>query len=288
MKYAIICSTQDPASMNIRDNLLTNFDFVETEDKFDLYPIHEFVPKEELFEKKSLFFDNNIRLYTTDKQLIVFENIDKKINADLFIFASKHQSTSKVPSLTCHSIGNFDLALYGGVSSKLVKSNPFFLRSMYLELSKYGKGLSSFDIINEATHHGPYLDKVGVFVEIGSTTKEWENKKAGEILAKSIIGAIKNYSEDCLVAIGLGGLHSCNEFNKVILSTNVAFSFICPKHSLDFIDEDMLSAMIDKTTKKVDVIILDYKGLGKNKENIIALLEKTKIKYMKSSDIRNS
>ena len=287
MKYAIVCSTQDPASMNIRSNLLTNFDFVETEDKFDDYPIHDFVPKEELFEKKSVFFDNEIKLYTTDKQLIVFENIDKKINADIFIFASRHQSASKVVSLTCHSIGNFDLALYGGISSKLVKSNPFFLRSMYVALCKFGKEIP-FDIINEATHHGPYLDKASIFVEIGSTQKEWENKKAGDAVSKSIIEAIKNYSEDCLVALGLGGLHSCSEFNKIVISTNVAFSFICSKHSLEFINEDIINQMIEKTSKKVDVVILDYKGLGKYKNEIIALLEKLNIKYKRSYEIRNS
>lgn len=287
MKYAIVCSTSDPASTNIKANLLTNFDFVETEDKFEDYLIYEFVPKEELFEKKSPFYDNSIKIYTTDKQLIVFENIDKKIDADIFIFASKHQSTSKVASLTCHSLGNFNLALYGGLSNKLVASNPFFLRSVYLALNKFG-AQSSFERINEATHHGPYLEKVGVFVEIGSTQKEWTNKKAGEILAKSIMEAIKTYSEDALVALGFGGLHSCNEFNKVVLRTNVAFCFICPKHNLEFIDEEMLSQMLDKTTKKVDVAFLDYKGLGRHKNKIISLLENANIKYKKTVDIKNS
>lgn len=287
MKYAIVCSTSDPASANIKANLLTNFDFVETQDRFEDYPIYEFVPKEELFEKKSSFYDNSIKIYTTDKQLIVFENIDKKINADLFVFASKHQSTSKIASLTCHSIGNFDLALYGGVSNKLVYSNPFFLRSMFLSLNKFGGG-DSFDIINEATHHGPYLERAGVFVEIGSSEKEWANKKAGEILARSLMEAIKTYSQDVRVAIGFGGLHSCNEFNKVVLRTPVAFSFICPKHNLEFIDENMLRQMLMRSTKKVDLAILDYKGLGRYKDKIVSLLNEAGIKYKKSIDIKNS
>ena len=47
------------------------------------------------------------------------------------------------------------------------------------------------------------------------------------------------------------------------------------KHNLESIDKDMLDQMIIKSIEKVTHIIVDWKGLGKEKNRIMELIEST-------------
>ena len=91
-QIAIISSSKDSAGINIRNNLIGLFDFKENNEKF---------------ENNTVYQNNkNIKLYLTNQDLIFAENIDKKIPADVFIFASKHRSKENTPSFAVHPIGN--------------------------------------------------------------------------------------------------------------------------------------------------------------------------------------
>lgn len=61
----------------------------------------------------------NAKLYLIEKESIYNENIDKEIEAEQFIFATKHQSSQGVHSLSCHSPGNWSIAEAGGENKKL-------------------------------------------------------------------------------------------------------------------------------------------------------------------------
>ena len=67
-----------------------------------------------------------------------------------------------------------------------------------------------------------------------------------------------------------------------MLKSDYAVGHICPKHNLESLDEDMLKQLIDKTLPKPEFVILDWKGLGKEKQRILELLEKNSIKYERS------
>ena len=64
------------------------------------------------FEKLNL--PENVEIVKTEIESIYNENLDKKIKADYFIFATKHQSKAGVKSLCVHPIGNFSKADLGG------------------------------------------------------------------------------------------------------------------------------------------------------------------------------
>lgn len=98
------------------------------------------------------------------------ENIDKEISADIFIFASKHRSKENTPSFAVHAIGNWYKAELGGKEKKLCTSSAALLKNLLLELNESAKS-ANYKITIEATHHGPFVEKPAVFIEIGSAEK---------------------------------------------------------------------------------------------------------------------
>lgn len=274
MNIAIIASSKDPAGINIRNSLIKLSVFEKIDGKFD---------NNDVFQHDKIE-NKNIKLYLINNDSIFSENIDKKIEADIFIFASKHRSKENTKSFAVHPIGNWGKAEFGGEERKLCLSSAILLKSMFLELNNAAKG-SAYEITMEATHHGPYIDKPAVFAEIGSTEKEWNDAKSGEISAKAIINSLKKQNESCKTAIGIGGPHYCSNFNKILLRTDVAVSHICPKYHLDKLDEELIKQAIEKTKEKVDFILLDWKGLGAEKQRIVKMLENMNLKIKRTEQV---
>jgi D-aminoacyl-tRNA deacylase len=82
-------------------------------------------------------------------------------------------------------------------------------------------------------------------------------------------------------AIALGGGHYCPEFTKLLLRTDYALSHICPKYALPNLNAELLKQAISKTSEKVSEIVVDYKGLGEHKENVMQLAEATGLKVQR-------
>ena len=263
--------------MNIRSSLLNNFDFRKSDEKFD---------NNESYNLK--IGDNSVKLYLLNNEMIYADDINKKINADFFVFISRHVSKENTPAFTAHSIGNWGNAEFGGKSNTLCPSSAVFLKRVFLELAEKAKGKRGYETALEATHHGPFIEKPALFIEIGSAEKEWADESNGAIIAGTIIDSIKNndkiaYSKNNdKIAIGLGGTHYCNNFVKIAQRKNIAFSYICPKHSLAKLDKNLLGEAIRKTEEKVDFAVLDWKGLGQEKQRIIQMLDKIGLKYERS------
>ena len=276
-EIAIISSSKDTAGINIRNNLIELFDFEKLNEQFD---------GNDVFELNS--DDKQIKLYLTNSDLIFSENIDKKIDADVLIFASKHRSKNNTPSFAVHAIGNWDKAELGGKAKSLCQSSAALWKNLFIELNKnfsmYQKE-KNFEITMEATHHGPYVEKPAIFVEIGSTENEWGNKENGEIIAKTIMDGISNENKNYKIAVGIGGPHYCNNFNKIILKTDFAFSHVCPKFMLGKLDGDLIEQLIKKSTEKVAFFLLDWKGLGKEKQRIVELLKKMNLEFKRADMI---
>ena len=266
MEFALISSSKDTASLNIKESLLKSFK-----------------KSDEVFEGENVYFYKNAKIYTTNKELIYSEDIDKEIKADFFIFLSKHKSKSEIPSLTVHPIGNWDKAELGGKNKTLVYSSAKLVKEVLITMYRFNN--LDFEVTLESDHHGPYLEKPSFFIEIGSTENEWKNKKAGEIIAKTIYEILDYKTKKYRIAIGIGGQHYPYSFNKITLGSDIAIGHICPKHYLYNFDEDLLKQMIEKTEEKVDFIILDWKGLGQFKQKVSSLVKKFGLSYVKTRDI---
>src|SRR3989338_5657672 len=271
---AIVASSKDPAGVNIRNNLLELYNFKKINENFDNNEIYEF----------SEFENIKVKLYLVSSDLVYSENIDKRITSDFLVFASKHRSKENTPSFTVHSIGNWGKANLGGKDRELCQSSAVLMRNMFIELNNAAKD-SGYEITMEATHHGPIVETPSIFVEIGSTEKEWNEKKNGEIIAKSIMNGIKNENKNYRIASGLGGTHYCANFNKIVMKTDIALSFVCPKYAISDLNEDLLNQILQKTKEKIDFILLDWKGLGQEKGRIVELLNKLNVKMERADKI---
>jgi len=269
MKIAIIVSTKDSAGMNIKERLLETGKLVETVE-WKGHTVYE--------------YNNDCHLYTVDTDSINNEDIDKEIQADFFLFATKHSSAAGVQSLSVHSIGNWSKAEFGGRDKTMVFSDGNLLRYSLFLLEELNT--LEIEVIQEVTHHGPYLEKPTMFIEIGSNEEGWKNKKAAEILVKAIVKIIKTLQDKLpkfTLAVGVGGLHHSPVFTSLMHRTDLAFSHICPKYNLENLDIEILKEAMEKG--KAELVILDWKGLGKEKQRIVAMLEEHNIPFKRSKDL---
>ena len=266
---AIIVSKKDLAGLNIKDNLI-QLGFNKTDTKFD---------------NSSIYNKDNINLYTLDRETIHSENLDKEINADLFIFATRHRSQSGTKTLCCHFPGNWDKAEHGGQEKQLNIAPSLLLKKAFLNLKQLTT--EDYDVTMEATHHGPLIQKPCMFIEIGSEEQQWQDPNAGKIIAQTILNTLKTPDFDQhKVAIGLGGNHYCANFNKKIETNDIAMSHVCPKHNLEHLDESLLKQAIEKTLEKVDFILLDWKGLGPHKQKLLEMIKNLNLEYKRSDQLK--
>ncbi len=301
MNIVLISTTEDAASANIREQIIHHWQMQQQPEPLE--------PLNSLFGNiifKATINNNSVGLFQITTPLITAENIDdaikKEVHAahfkktDLIIFLSKHVSKEQTPALTVHSIGNWGRADFGGKEHRLCPTSGIFIRKFYLNLLAHATKYCQIPVTLEATHHGPYVETPAVFIEIGSTPAQWNEPRYGKIMAGALydtIGALdslQNFSEEMPeipTAIGLGGPHYCNTFNKLLQRMPIAFGYICPKHNLENFDDDLLSQALGKCAEKVDFTVLDWKGLGQHKEKIIALLQKNNISYKRSDQILN-
>ncbi len=255
-RYAIITSSLDPAGRNMRENLL----------KLDI--------------------PENITLYETDKEIVRHENIDEEselIHCDFFIFASKHQSKSGIPSFSVHPISNFGSADLEGKKKELCISMPGLMKQAFLLMKE--KAPLEYDVIYEATHHGPFLEKPSMFIEIGARESEWNNKEAGQIMAEIILETIKSGPAESIPAVCIGGQHTCTNFLKIIQNTKYSLAHCCPKYALDLLDDNILIQCIKRSNETVKIALVDWKGLGEHKERVVKMLDDNNIEFIRTDKI---
>lgn len=257
MKVAIICSKNDEAGVTIHNSLK---DMI-----------------------KSQMGDNSVSLHFIKEEPIYPNNIDKDMDCDIIIFATKHESKAGIPALSVHVQGNFGEAKMGGEAGKLCSAPVAWMKEAVKILEKKGKE-SHYEIIQEATHHGPYVETPSMFIELGSSAEEWNNPVGGKIIADTIVELLESNIPNCKSAVGIGGMHHASNFKKIMLYSEYGVGHICPKYNLEHLDKDMLQQAIAKSVPKADLIILDWKGLGEHKERIKGLIEKIGINYKKTKE----
>ncbi|MGD1836034.1 MAG: D-aminoacyl-tRNA deacylase [Nitrososphaeraceae archaeon] len=267
MFYTIVVSDNDPASNTMFDSLLTSKKFVELDN--------------EIYYSN---FYKNIQLFKSSKGLLDLSEIDDKLeDSDAYIFLSKHQSKSNIPALTCHFPGNYGSNEYGGKAKELGISFPSLQKAYLKKITKFAPLYPEFDIVIEVTHHGPTsLKKPVIFIEIGSTVEQWTNKNIAKRVSNCILSVLNNHSIGNIKSgIAIGGNHYASKFNNLLLTTDFAIGHIIPKYYLNDVNEDILNQMISKSVEKITCIFLDWKGLGKEKQRIMQLLNNFNLEIIK-------
>ena len=122
-----------------------------------------------------------------------------------------------------------------------------------------------------------------MFVELGSTPRQWRDSVAAEAIAKAAMMSILKFPDsNQTAAIGIGGPHYNAKFTKMALENDTLFGHIIPKYVLSNIDAEILVQCVERTMEKVTCAILDWKGITSiNKRKTLQMLEKAKLPYKK-------
>jgi len=269
---AIITTKVDSASMNIKEKLIKNFGFKETELLFDGNPVYK---------------KGDVLILTTNDEMIYYDNIDDAIEGqlgfkpDIIAFASRHSSRQKLPALTTHVTGNWGRAVYGGKDESLAIAHPSAMKLALLKMNELND--LGWTVCYEATHHGPSeLNVPSFFIEIGSSEEEWVNDRAGEIIAETIVYVLENYGrEKFKIAIGVGGGHYAPKQTRMALETDVAFGHIAPKY-VQPLSREMLLKAIERSAERVEAIYVDWKGSkGETRQLARVLAEELGLEFIR-------
>ena len=68
--------------------------------------------------------------------------------------------------------------------------------------------------------------------------------------------------------------------DKVKLNGEFALGTVIPKHALDFLDEKLFSHILERNSM-AKTALLDWGGLGQNKQKVVSLLEKTELEVVR-------
>lgn len=206
-------------------------------------------------------------LHVSDKELPI---------ADNFIVVSRHSSAAGESAFTVHSVGNYspETPKLGGASAVLGKTQAEIQTYLLYSLTKVieqEKSFSHFDVVTEATHHGPLISKPLVFIEMGSNQDVWTDKNAAKIVAQAIQFFFSKYSsieKPLPSAIGFGGGHYPRKIVNAMLNLDFVVGHICPKYALPFLNEKLIKQMIESTiaSHPVQYALFDKKGMNRKQE----------------------
>jgi D-aminoacyl-tRNA deacylase len=234
----------------------------------------------------------NMNFYLVENEVLFTENIDQEKfnNYDFIIFASRHASEKEMKTLSVHVPGNWGKADFGGKEGRVCKTSALFQKQLFEKLKETSEkyNLEKYDLTMECTHHGPLINKPCVFVEIGATEEEWKDRRAGFVVAKAIYETINSFKENPYneVAVGIGGPHYCPAFNKLQMDSNIAISHVIPQYAFP-LTEKMVQEAITGTDENVDILLMDWKGLGnaEEREKVLSVLNKFYIQKRKTSEV---
>lgn len=207
--------------------------------------------------------------------------LEEKFSYDGFVFLSKHAAESGVLALTCHSTGNFSEAKFGGNNRQVAIPHPHIQKSYLQKLWQNRNDFSEFQITIEATHHGPTdLNKPSIFIEIGTTEKQWNDSILCNSIAKIVVEIMKSEQKSNPVAICFGGTHYPDKFTNELIHGKFALGTVIPKHALDFLDEELFSHILDRNNM-AKTALLDWGGLGQNKQKVLDMLNNTNLEVIR-------
>lgn len=265
MTILIIASNKDMASLNIKKQILNHYNFNEEAENFQGKPIYT----AEIGVKA-------VKLITLNEESVYAQSITEFFrNLELAVFISRHSSESGTPTLSVHTSGNLGEADLGGLPRMVSVSPANAMREALKALRQFKDEMRlDYEVCYECTHHGPSLNVPAMFVELGSSPKQWSDLMAAEAVAHAAIKAISTFGKaEAKAVLGIGGPHYNSKFTRIALENRIAFGHIIPKYAIPYVNGGILRQCMEKTLEKVEYAILDWKGIkGEHKSKLIEML----------------
>jgi len=230
--------------------------------------------------------------------------VETNFDSDCIIIPSTHRSKDNLPALTAHICGNWNEAGLGGVPKTLNIAPATRLKAAMAAMKKEveARGLD-IQVTLEADHHGPTAKVPIMFVEVGSTEKEWDDPVLCEIAACAVKAAFEATGIDqatgrkCQAFLGVGGGHYSNAFTKIELDdlqalqalsklgifgheSGLAVSHLLPKYQIDGLDFEVFRQAIEKSVEPVELVLIEKDGVNaKQRDKIIEFCKQDGIRH---------
>jgi D-aminoacyl-tRNA deacylase len=264
-EVAIICSTADPASLNIFQRL------------------SELTSWEDRWGYRS---SGSKRLIVHDERQISLYGLDARLESmglhpEMAVFACRHQSEKGIPWMGGHFTGE----VKGGKDSprELSAAAPSGLRSFLHNIRNLAP--EEFSISAEATHHGPTdMSTPSFFAEIGSTHSQWIDPSAGVAVARAIL-AIEADARELPVFLGFGGGHYVQRQTSLMFEAGIAFGHLFSSYQIGSLDREIVEEA--RLTSGAGYAFIDRKSLrSEEKKKVGAILEDLGVPLLRSKEIR--
>jgi D-aminoacyl-tRNA deacylase len=264
-EVAIICSTADPASLNIFQRL------------------SELTAWEDHGGYRS---SGHRRLIVHDERQISLHGLDARLESmglhpEMVVFACRHQSEKGLPWMGGHFTGE----VKEGQDSprELSAAAPFGLRCFLHNISNLAP--KGFSISAEATHHGPTdMSTPSFFAEIGSSQSQWTDPSAGVAVARAIL-AIEADARELPVFLGFGGGHYVQRQTSLMFEADVAFGHLFSSYQIGSLDREIVEEA--RLKSGAAYAFIDRKSLkSEEKKKVGAILEDLGVPLLRSKEIR--
>ena len=245
---------------------------------------HYMIDKHGFKQQENDTYTNEIAvLFIANEETLTMEWLDNRFSVSYYLFLSRHKSERGIPTLACHTTGNFsNSTTMGGRPKELAYVYPSLQKHYMKTISRQRLRVPDYQLVIEATHHGPTsLTKPTFFIEIGSTEKQWNDQNAVSVVCDTVIDTIKNIKNYGNVGIGLGGTHYPSKFTDMLISSDYTLASVASKHSLQNINKVMIEQMISKTVEDVECVFMDWKSLGKEKNRLNSIVSTLGLEVVK-------
>jgi D-aminoacyl-tRNA deacylase len=270
----IVASNMDAASVTIKAQVLKHYPFDETADHFQQNPVYN-----------AIISGKKATLVTLNEESVKAQDLASSFpDAELIVFISRHSSASGKPTLSVHAPGNFGEAELGGLPRVVSVAPATAMRDALKALIEHKALLDlDYEVTYECTHHGPSLNMPTMFVELGSSELQWGDSRAAQAVAHAAMHAIEKFSTLGTEAVlGIGGTHYNQNFTRMALAGEAVFGHMIPKYALTYIDGEMLSQCLERTLEKVELAVLDWKGIaGQDKPKVLSVLQDVGLPFKK-------
>ena len=233
-----------------------------------------------------LYRRDDVFLRCVDTDGINTERVEVDAHAaiDSVIFASRHRSEAGEPALTTHWTGNpTSRADFGGNPRSLSFADPPRLRAAFLALEEAREIRNlNYAVTLEATHHGPTeLGLPTLFVEIGSTEKQWSDLQAAAAASEAVWKAATAPAPG-IEAVGFGGGHYCNKQCAAARNDGYAFGHILSKYFFEDYDEEVVRMAFERTLGGCRTAVIDWKGVrGAQRSKLLETLKRMDIEVVR-------
>ncbi len=261
----LVHSERDIAGKNIAQQVLQMHPFAKTSQIFQDNPVYA----AKISGKHATFV-------TLKEEAVQAQTLPESFpEAELIVFLSRHSSQSGTPTLSVHTPGNFGSAELGGLSHTVSVAPACAMQTALKTLNRIKQEEKlDYEVSYECTHHGPSLKVPAMFVELGSSVKQWQDAKAAAVVAKAALEASATFGKStCSTVLGIGGTHYNSKFTRIALEEEVAFGHMIPKYAVPQLDAEILRQCIERTFEPVKVAILDWKGIkSEDKPKLLSAL----------------